>query len=174
MHRAEPMPHVLAPGAARYARLAIAILGLIVPATAGATSQWSRKYNVPCTTCHTTAFPRLNYYGERFQRNGYQDVGTDDGDTTGKQKIGDRLFIDEIGNLFGVRINVVPLRIVTKDLETGPGEPRTRVDVGGANWLQLFTAGSIARNISIFIETEIAFDGSVHNSWFRLGAHNLL
>jgi hypothetical protein len=144
-----------------------------LPSAAGATSQWTRKYGVGCTTCHTNAFPRLNYYGEQFQRNGYQDLGTEDGDEAGKQAIGARLSADEIGNFFGVRLNIVPVRVVTNDLETGPGDFDTRVDFGSPNWLQLFTAGSIFKNVSIFIETEIPFDGNVHTSWFRLGVHNL-
>ncbi len=145
----------------------------LLPRVAEATSQWSRKCQVACTTCHTAAFPRLNHYGEKFMRNGYQDLGTRDGDTAGKQAIGDRLFIDEIGNLLGIRLNVVPVRVVTNDLETDPGTFGTRVDFGNANWLQIFTAGSIFKNVSIFIETELPFDGKVHNSWFRVGLHNL-
>jgi len=152
----------------------LALLLVAIPSAAHATSQWSRKYGVSCTTCHTAAFPRLNHYGEKFMRNGYQDLGTEDGDTAGKQAIGDRLFMDDVGNLFGFRLNLVPLRAVTDDRQRQDGSYGTRVDLGAANWLQLFTAGSISKNVSIFIETEVPFDGKVHNSWFRLGFHNLL
>ena len=44
-----------------------------------ATAQWSRKYKTPCTTCHTV-FPRLNWYGEQFKWNGYQDPDQDEAD----------------------------------------------------------------------------------------------
>jgi hypothetical protein len=67
----------------------------------------------------------------------------------------------------------VPIRVITEDLETSPGDFGTRVDFGNANWLQLFTAGSVLKNVSVFIETEIPFDGRVHNAWFRVGVHNL-
>jgi hypothetical protein len=154
--------------------VAITFVLLRLPAIAHATSQWSRKYGVACTTCHTPAFPRLNYYGERFMRNGYQDLGTQDGDTAGKQKIGDRLFIDELGNFFGVRLNVVPLRVTTNALEDEPGEFTTRFQIGNADWLQFFTAGSVFENVSVFIETEVNAEGEIHNSWFRFGFHNLL
>jgi hypothetical protein len=146
----------------------------LFPARSAATSQWTRKYGVSCTSCHTAAFPRLNYHGERFMRNGYQDPGTEDGDTVGKTAIRDRTFIDEVGNFLGVRLNLTPLSVTTNDVEVTPGEPTTRVDVGGTNWFQLFTAGSIFKNVSVFIETEIPFDGKVHHSWFRVGLHNLL
>lgn len=159
------------------ASIACLLVALMLPAMANAVSQWSRKYGVSCTTCHTAAFPRLNYTGEQFQRNGYQDVGTQDGDDTGKQKIGDKLFIDELGNLLGVRLNVTALRVATNSLQEAPGSGpesyATSVDIGNPNWLQLFTAGSVFKNVSIFIETEIPFDGKVHNSWFRFGFHNL-
>jgi hypothetical protein len=151
----------------------IVLLAILVPAEAQATSQWSRKYGVACTTCHTAAIPRLNFYGEKFMRAGYQDVGTTDGDSTGKQAIGNRLFIDDIGNLLGVRLSVVPVRAKTNALEESPGEFSTSVDVGNTDFLQLFTAGSIAKNLSVFIETEINAKGEVHHSWFRLGLHNL-
>ncbi len=50
---------------------------------ASAITQWSRKYKVQCSLCHTVV-PRINYYGERFMRNGYQMPDTQDGDETGK------------------------------------------------------------------------------------------
>lgn len=160
-----------------FASITCLLLAFTLSATAHAVSQWSRKYGVSCTACHTAAFPRLNYTGEQFQRNGYQDIGTQDGDDTGKQKIGDKLFIDELGNLLGVRLNVTALRVATNSLQTAPGSGpesyATSVDLGNPNWLQLFTAGSVFKNVSIFIETEIPFDGKVHTSWFRLGFHNL-
>lgn len=49
------------------------ILALIVASftDANATAQWSRKYGISCTACHTV-FPRLNSFGEEFLKNGYQ------------------------------------------------------------------------------------------------------
>ena len=63
-----------------------------------AISQWSRKYKVSCTTCHTV-FPRLNWYGEQFKWNGYQDPDKDepDGDETGKTRLNDRVVLDQVG-----------------------------------------------------------------------------
>lgn len=153
--------------------LALAFGILLVPERAHAVSQWSRKYGVACSHCHTAAFPRVNYFGEQFMWNGYQDIGTQDGDTQGKQPIGERLFIDDVANLFGFRINVIPLRVQTEGLERTPGDFRTSVRVGNADWLQVFTAGSIFKNASIFIETEFNSAGEIHNAWFRAGVHNL-
>src|SRR3990172_8155644 len=50
---------------------ALTVAGFVGAPEAGAVSQWSRKYQVACAVCHTVV-PRINYYGERFMRNGYQ------------------------------------------------------------------------------------------------------
>lgn len=165
------LPHGLRYGLSR--ALLFALIGLLVPGTIHATSQWSRKLGITCTACHTPAFPRLNYYGEKFQLNGYQDIGTQDGDETGKQAIGERLFADDLGNFLGVRLNVVPLKVTTNAVETEPGNYESRAQVGNFDWMQLFTAGTVFKNVSIFIETEFNKDDKVHTSWFRFGFHNL-
>ena len=151
--------------------LSIGLLVFIVPDSAYATSQWTRKYDVSCQSCHT-AFPRLNYFGERFMRNGYQMPEGMDGNETKTQVGKNKLFIDEIRNLFGMRVNVTPLNVETNRL-TKNGTPQTRVSVGNANWLQFFVAGSIFKNVSIFIEAEIDGD-EAHFSWMHLGWHNVV
>jgi hypothetical protein len=146
---------------------------------ANAVAQWTRKYDLPCQTCHT-AFPRLNYYGELFQRNGYQLPGVEpDGDST-KKEVNDHLFIDKVENLLGVRISFTPVEVTTKALNVNGGR-KLRYNFGAANWLQLFVAGSIFKNASIFIEAEIpglnptaySASGVMHTNWFTLGYHNI-
>ncbi|OGR83528.1 MAG: hypothetical protein A2636_02495 [Elusimicrobia bacterium RIFCSPHIGHO2_01_FULL_64_10] len=143
---------------------------------AQAVSQFARKYNMSCNACHT-AFPRLNAFGERFKANGFQMPGTQDGDEAGKSRVTDRLFIDSIGNLFGLRIAVNPLQVKSKSLDRDGNGSResTLVNTGTADWLQLFTAGTIYKNVSIFIETEISgnADNTIKNNWFYLGWHNI-
>ena len=137
-----------------------------------AVAQWARKYNLSCTTCHT-AFPRLNHFGEQFMQNGYQMPDTEDGDEEGKEKIGDRLTIDELQNYLGVRLNLDAVNIQTKAQDRGgKSNAEAKLDIGNPNWLQIFTAGSVFKNVSVFIETEIEED-EVQFSWFRLGFHNL-
>jgi hypothetical protein len=145
---------------------------LLVVRQAGAVTQFSRKYGTDCTTCHT-AFPRLNHYGERFMQNGYQIPDTEDGDDVGKEKVSDRLTLDELKYYLGVRLNLDAVKVQTKSQERG-GEPNAeaKVDIGNPNWLQIFTAGSVFKNVSVFIETEIEED-DVKFSWFHLGFHNL-
>lgn len=151
--------------------LFVANLFLLLPQDAEAVSQWARKYQVDCTMCHTS-FPRLNYFGEKFLRNGFQMPDDEpDGDTEGKDKISNDLFIDKVGNWFGARLSLTPMLYKTNDL-TVDGEKEGSFNIGNSNWLQLFVAGSIFKNVSIFIEQEFEVDGSKF-SWFHLYFTNL-
>ncbi|MDO8461693.1 MAG: hypothetical protein Q7S98_02415 [Deltaproteobacteria bacterium] len=151
--------------------LSFAFLSVGISKDAHAVAQWARKYNVNCQTCHT-AFPRLSYFGEQFKRNGYQMPETQDGDET-KKKVGEnKLFIDELGNLMGIRISVTPVKVEMNQLTTN-GEKKIRTSFGNPDWVQFFVAGSIFKDASIFIEPEVQ-DKSIKTNWFYLGYHNIL
>jgi hypothetical protein len=144
---------------------------LIIPNNAEAVSQWARKYQVDCTTCHT-AFPRLNQFGERFMQNGFQWPDNEpDGDEEGKDKVSDNLFVDTVGNWLGARLSFTALRYRSNAI-TVDGELQDSFNVGNPNWLQFFVAGSIFKNVSIFIEQEFEVDGAKF-SWFHLFFTNL-
>ncbi len=144
---------------------------LLLPSDAGAVSQWARKYKVDCTVCHT-AFPRLNHFGERFMRNGFQWPDEEpDGDTEGKEKISDNLFIDKVGHWLGARLSLTPLLYKSNGV-TIDGEKKDSFDIGNSNWLQIFVAGTIFKNVSIFIEQEFEVDHAKF-SWFHLFFTNL-
>ena len=144
---------------------------------AHAVSQFTRKYNMSCTACHT-AFPRLTPFAERFKANGYQMPDSEDGDEVGKTRSSDSLVIDQLGNLFGLRIamNLAKVTTNTLDKEGDGTSESTQVNFDTADWLQFFTAGSIYKNTSIFIETEISAtaNNTVKNNWFYLGWHNIV
>lgn len=144
-------------------------LTMVLAQTASATSQWAKKYGVACTQCHT-AFPRLNSYGERFMRNGYQDPDADvaDGNEMGKKQINDNLYVDRVTNLFGFRLNVTPFGWKANGLADGGDQ----ITLGNANWIQFFVAGSIAKNISFFTEMEFE-EGHAKFSWYKLRFTNL-
>lgn len=144
---------------------------LIFPRDAEAVAQWARKYKADCTMCHT-AFPRLNNFGEKFMRNGFQMPDEEsDGDTEGKDKISNSLFIDNVGNWLGARLSLIPLKYQTNGV-TIDGKNESALEIGNPNWLQLFVAGSIFKNVSIFIEQEFEGDGAKF-SWFHLFFTNL-
>lgn len=147
--------------------------GLVGVQSVNATSQFARKYEINCQSCHT-AFPRLNYFGEQFRRNGYQMPDTTDGDEN-KTPVGDNLFMDKVGNLFGLRVNFTPAKYTTNALQSN-NKYKGKLQFGNPNWLQIFTAGSIFKNTSIFIETEIQSDkdtAKAYNNWMILGYHNI-
>jgi len=143
-----------------------------VAPNASATSQWARKYKTSCFTCHS-AFPRLNYYGERFARNGYQDPDSDipDGGKLGKRRINDNLSLETLQNSFGIRFNLTPFRSQTNRL-TVDGKKQTKYTYGQTNWFQFFIAGTIAKNVSVFIEAEHEQDGFKF-TWYHIGFHNI-
>lgn len=155
--------------------LVLLVLGLFVFLSSmregQAVAQWSRKYGVACSTCHT-AFPRVNYFGEKFVLNGFQMPGTEDGDDVAKHIIGDNLNLNELTDMFGIRVSVTPLQIQTNG-RSKDGNKETRFDIGAPDWIQLFTAGTIFKDTSIFIETEVENDSIAFN-WFELGYHNIL
>jgi hypothetical protein len=49
-----------------------AALPALFPSSALALPAWSRKYDVPCATCHYPAPPRLNVYGQKFRQAQYR------------------------------------------------------------------------------------------------------
>ncbi|OIO04201.1 MAG: hypothetical protein AUJ51_02375 [Elusimicrobia bacterium CG1_02_56_21] len=135
---------------------------------ANATAQFARRYNVSCNLCHT-AFPRLNSFGEKFAMNGYQMPGTSGEDT--QTKISDNLSLGDIGKMASLRISIIPFSTKKGGL-TVAGHSKDQTAIGRGQWFQFFTAGSIAKNISIFIETEFEND-KLHNNWLYMGFHNL-
>ncbi|MBI1883458.1 MAG: hypothetical protein HYS08_04535 [Chlamydiae bacterium] len=151
--------------------LAGLFVSLISVQDSWAVAQWSRKYGVSCTTCHT-AFPRLSYFGDQFVQNGFQMPGTEDGDEVAKHIIGSSLNLNELTDIFGLRIAVSPLEVKTNSRKEGSSK-ETLFNIGTPNWLQLFTAGTIFKNTSIFIETEVE-EHDIAFNWFELGYHNIL
>lgn len=145
---------------------------LVFPAQkAEAMSQFSRKYKVDCSTCHI-AFPRLNYFGELFLRNGFQWPGEKpDGDSKKKEEISENLVIDEVGNWLGARVVLTPLEYKT-NARTRNQELEDTFDVGNANFFNLFLAGSIFKNVSVFIESEFTTE-AVETEFFHLIFTNL-
>jgi len=149
----------------------ILIAFMAFPQTADAVSQFSRKYKVECSTCHTV-FPRLNAFGEEFMFNGFQWPGEKpDGSKVGKEEISDELSIDQVGHWLGARLNLTAVKYKSNGL-TKNGLPTDSLNFGNSNALQLFVAGSIFKNVSIFIEQEFEESSSKFN-WFHLFFTNL-
>lgn len=148
---------------------------LLSPEHSLATASWSAKYKVNCQTCHTPAFARLNLDGEKFLWNGYQNPDADeaDGNTVGKQALGDNLSIDRnVRNWLMARLSINPIQAVTNGQVIDGKDTVAKVTVGATPWVQLFVAGSIAKNISIYIENEFEANEYIMN-WYYMNFTNL-
>ncbi len=149
---------------------------LLVPTSTHAIAGWSAKYKVNCQTCHSPMFARLNYYGERLLWNGYQDPDNDtaDGGKVGKVQLGDNLALDKnVRNWLQARINISPVQVITNGQVVDGKDTVPKINIGNTNWLQLFVAGSIGKNISIYIENEF-LEHEFEFTWYYMGFTNLL
>ena len=142
---------------------------LLLPGSSEAVPAFSRKYQIECTSCHTRP-PRLNPFGERFLENGYQVPGTEDGGIVGKMKLGN-VTLDDVSNYFAVRYrgNFVRRfdfhRENEVEGEEGEGEgeeeeegAEDRVELVFPELINIFFAGTLAKNIGTFVEIEGNFE----------------
>lgn len=131
--------------------IAVAVLG---PAAASAVPNFARKYELSCNVCHTR-IPRLNSFGQRFQENGYQLPGTEDGGETKKKHFGSRrnpVSPDSVSNFLSARFRA-DFQQVSLRQPTGATEDP---DFVVPNIINLFIAGTATKNISFFLEGEFA------------------
>ena len=130
--------------------LAIALVvcafsSMMAPKQVQATSAFARKYGLSCNTCHSVSFPRLNYFGEKFMRNGFQLPGGQDGSTKGTTAISEDLSLaKELGNFVGVRGKI-------RVYENQDEAPST---FGSTIFGAFFASGNIADNMPFWMEFE--------------------
>lgn len=140
---------------------------------ANATAQWSRKYGISCTACHSI-FPRLNSFGDEFLKNGYQMESTYKKNWEEAYPIdAGGVKLDEVSNLFGFRLSITPFKLETyalqKDLASEKG---TRITLGSVNWAQFFVAGPIYKDFSFFTELEMG-SSAYKMAWFYFNWTNI-
>lgn len=137
------------------------------------TSQWSRKTGMNCFTCHSV-FPRLNSFGEKFLKDGYQLESEYKKDFKKAYPIdAGGTLLDEISNLFGFRLNMTPIQYEANSLQTDSVTAKGKLTLGSPIWLQTFVAGSIYKDISFFGEFEFQ-SASFKFNWFYFNFTNLL
>jgi hypothetical protein len=131
-----------------------------------ATTQFTRKTGLTCNTCHTV-FPRLNSFGDEYLRNGYQLPGEE-------KEARDEGFVEALGNLVGFRINLQPIGIETNSLRRDSlSAKQARLTFGNPNWIQMFVAGSVLKDVSFFTELEMS-KAAFKMNWFYFNFTNLL
>lgn len=130
-----------------------AAVAVLTPVESQALPAFARKYDIVCTVCHTS-MPRLNFFGQRFLENGYQLPGTMDGDKTKKKLLGGALgaTLDKVSNYMAVRIRADVERFGFNDNEATESDDKLRIQTPDV--INIFFAGTAAKNISFFLETE--------------------
>lgn len=128
----------------------LVLVGFLSAGVAEAVPNFARKYDLNCNVCHTRE-PRLNPFGQRFQENGYQLPGTEDGGITKKKKFGG-LALDSVSSIFSARLRAEIQQASFRE-ET---EATDSVDFVVPNIVNLFMAGTAAKNIGYFFEVEYA------------------
>jgi hypothetical protein len=147
--------------------LPLFVLFIATAQPAGATSQWSRKTGMTCNACHSV-FPRLNSYGDEYLRNGYQLASPRE-----QTRQEGEIFLENVENLLGFRINYTPIQLETHSFLEDSGQAKsTRLTLGSPVWIQFFVAGSIFDDISFFSELEYTKSAFKFN-WFYFNFTNI-
>lgn len=135
------------------------VIGLsfgVTPA-ANATPAFARNTGAECLKCHTLSFPRLNWMGERYFRNGFAlpsegklDMGEfPEEKPQVKEKRMKNLVLKDVGDIFSVRGMFLAYDKTENIPETSVGSPAT---------LSLFVSAQIADNVPIWAEGEVSTD----------------
>jgi hypothetical protein len=132
---------------------------LVITPAAQATPAFARATGAECLKCHTTSFPRLNWTGERFMRNGFAlpktgealDVGFPGEADTTQKTTSDLAMVKDIGNYLSVRGKMTIL--------DQPDTDSAKKSIGSPNWLQFFVSGHLAPDVPFWAEAQIATDG---------------
>jgi hypothetical protein len=145
----------------------IAVLGAAVPAFG--IPAFARKYNLRCSDCHE-AWPKLNNFGQTFKDNGYQLM-------TGR----DAPIYQQVSYFpIAFRSSVVWHREasdrVPVDAVPGGGQIESQVTTSGFNisGLDIWTAGTLYKNISFGLQTDLDNDGKFHLLTYFVRFDNLL
>lgn len=151
------------------------VMGLtfgVIPA-ANATPAFARSTGAECVKCHTLSFPRLNWMGERFFRNGFAlpsegklDLGEfPDEKQPVKEKRMKDLVLKDVGDIFSVRGQFAAYDKTENNPQTSVGSPAT---------FYIFASAQIADNVPIWAEGEVSTDTGefeVHN--YFIGRTNI-
>ena len=143
---------------------------------ASATPAFSRTTGAECLKCHSASFPRLNWMGERFMRNGFALPGEGELDLGAlpeeKQQVKEKklknLVIKDVGNILSVRGSFVAY---DKKFQSVPEETTS---VGSPSKFYLFVSTQIFDNVPIWAEGEVSTDTGeleVHN--YFIGRTNI-
>ena len=142
-------------------------LGLSLCRPALAIPAFARKYGMPCSACHE-AWPKLNNFGQVFKDNGYQLMNDRDAP------------IYQNPSYFPISFRMTPQwhrestnRVAVDNVpgDATSGQSEAKVITSGFDFsgLDLWTAGTLANNISFQVLPTVDSDGTVgfESAWIR-------
>ena len=142
-------------------------LGITLCRPALAIPAFARKYGMPCSACHE-AWPKLNNFGQVFKDNGYQLMNERDAP------------IYQHPAYFPISFRMTPqwhrestnrmaVDNVPGDATSGQSEAKVITSGFDFSGLDLWTAGTLANNISFQVLPTIDSDGTVgfESAWIR-------
>ena len=155
--------------------MTIASSMLVITPAAQATPSFARQTGAECLKCHTSSFPRLNWTGERFMRNGFAlpktgealDVGFSDEADTPQKTTSDLALVKDVGNILSVRGKMT--------IWDQPDTDSATKSIGSPTFFAIFGAGQLAPDVPVWAEAEIDTESgetTVHN--YFVGWTNVL
>lgn len=145
------------------------VIGLgIAPRTASGVPAFARKYGLPCSACHE-AWPKLNNFGLAFRDNGYQ---------LGNERDAP---IYQHPTYFPISFRITPQwhrestnRVAVDTVAGQANSGQTEVGINSSGFdlsgLDLWTAGTLANNISFLVLPSADATGAFHfeSAWIRI------
>lgn len=140
--------------------LLVGVMGLNfgMSSVANAVPAFSRSTGAECQKCHAASFPRLNWMGERFRRNGFALPGEGELELgalpeekqQAKEKQLKNLVIKDVGNIFSVRGS---FSTYDKAFQSATEQ---QTSVGSPNIFYLYASGQIAKDVPFWTEGEVS------------------
>jgi hypothetical protein len=154
--------------------LRLAILGVVLAAIQPAFGLplFARKYGLRCSDCHE-AWPKLNNFGQTFKDNGYQLMTGRDAPIYQQAAYFPIMF--RTGIMWHRESdNRTPTDITPGNPSAGQVESTVTTSSFAISGLDIWSAGTLYKNISFAIEPDIDNNGKVHLSTYWVRFDNLL
>jgi len=139
---------------------------------------FARKYGLPCSACHA-AWPMLNNFGQHFKDNGYQ-LGNDRDAPIYQEPSYWPIMFRTTPTWHRENNNRQAIDVVPGSPSNGQREASVTTSGFDLNGLDVITAGTLAKNISFFVQPFIGsssinlaqswvrFDNLVGSSWLNV------
>jgi hypothetical protein len=128
---------------------------------------FARKYGLPCSACHE-AWPKLNNFGQNFRDNGYQ-LGNDRDAPVYQQPAYFPIMFRMQPFWHRETNNRMAVDRVPGDRNSGRAETQITTSGFDLSGLDIFTAGTLYKNISFALQPFVDSGGKIHfeNAWVR-------